>query len=126
MGYTHYWNMVRTPTPEEWSSLMNKTRTVIRRAKKQGIVLAGWNGFGKPVISEDEISFNGSEDAGEAHESFRLVSRYESDFCKTSREPYDAVVVAVLVMAAKMGFVSWTSDGKYADHEDGIKLTEGL
>jgi len=119
--------MTRTPTPTEWSSLMDKTRTVIRRVKKQGIVLAGWNGKGKPVISEDEISFNGSEAAGEDYESFRLNSRFtQSDFCKTGQEPYDAVVVAVLVMAAKMGFITWSSDGDYADHEAGIALIKGL
>jgi hypothetical protein len=126
MGYTHYWNQARPFSPVEWGDYMAAARTIIRRARAQGIKVAGWHGTGRPQIDEDAVALNGREP--EAFESFRVTSAWDSgrNFCKTGRRPYDAVVVALLIVGARMGVLSWSSDGGDEDHEAGVKLARDL
>ena len=120
MGYTHYWTS-RVFTGKEWSQLTSATAGIIARARQSGIEIAGHQGEGAPII-DDRIVFNG---VGKAScEPFVLGRTASRGFCKTNWQPYDAVVVAVLIAAESTGALTWTSDGKPADHEAGKKLAE--
>ena len=122
MGYTHYWTS-RGFTGNEWSQLTSATSGIVARAQQSGIEVAGQQGEGAPII-DDRIVFNGAGKAG--CEPFVLGRTSSRGFCKTQHLPYDAVVVAVLVVAESTGALTWTSDGKAADHEAGKKLAEGV
>lgn len=122
MGYTHYWTS-RGFTDKEWSQLTSATKGIIARAQQSGIEVAGPQGEGAPII-DDRIVFNGTGNAG--CEPFVLGRTSSRGFCKTNWQPYDAIVVAVLVAAESTGALTWTSDGKAADHDAGKKLAEGI
>jgi hypothetical protein len=124
MGYTHYWKQARDIDIGEWVAITTIARTITRIAQDDwGIALSEDLDFNRiPVINEDEIRFNGYGDEG--HETFVITREAHEDFCKTARNPYDAVVVAILQACGvyATGF-SWTSDGDYReDHADGIRL----
>jgi len=122
MGYTHYWTS-RGFTTDEWSHLTTATKEIFDRARRKGVELAGLQGEGAAII-DDRIVFNGAGNAG--CEPFVLGRTVSRGFCKTNWQPYDAVVVAVLINAAATGALTWTSDGKAVDHEAGKKLAEGI
>ena len=123
MGYTHYWTG-RGVTGKEWSQLTSATTGIVARAQQSGIEIAGPDSEGPVLINDLQIAFNGPE--GTACEPFRLSRTAGRGFCKTQHLPYDAVVVAVLTAAVATGALTWTSDGKVADHEVGRKLAEGI
>lgn len=124
MGYTHFWTVTGF-TDQQWGEFQAHARTVFRRAARRGIRIRGWNGAGKPEFSADRVAFNGAGD--DAHETCSIKREdYDRDFCKTERKPYDAVVVALLTIGARMGCLHWSSDGDPADHEEGIKLARDL
>ena len=114
MGYTHYmYHKADAPLNDiEWERLVAETKSIIRKADKDGIKLAGWNGHGDPVVDDMEIRLNGAAGTG-CGETFTLTrepdSRYARDgesevfnFCKTGHAPYDAVVVSILAAARKI------------------------
>ena len=122
MGYTHYFKM--DGKLEEF--FVDEVRDIIAQAERDGIALAGYDGEGTPVVTEDEIALNGSAAFGQEYESFILPTDYDgAGFCKTAHMPYDAVVTAILVSAIvnKLGD-DISSDGTYADWKDGIALYE--
>ena len=122
MGYTHYFKM--DGKLEEF--FVDEVRDIIAQAERDGIALAGYDGEGTPVVTEDEIALNGSAALGQEYESFILPTDYDgAGFCKTAHMPYDAVVTAILVSAIvnKLGD-DISSDGTYADWKDGIALYE--
>lgn len=92
MGYTHYWNGRYHLT----KNLVEDVKSIIAKAKEDGIVLGDWEGNGEPEVSTRRISFNGS---AARHEDFETAAFADDSkgFCKTRRKPYDAVVGAVLL-----------------------------
>lgn len=124
MGYTHYWKQNRRIDDSEWEAIQTVTRKILTVATDSlGIALSEEYDINRtPVINDEEIRFNGYADEG--LETF-MIQRDANDFtfCKTGRNAYDRVVVAVLQACAVYctGF-SWTSDGDHADHSDGITL----
>jgi hypothetical protein len=126
MGYTHYWSNAEF-TAEQWSAMQAAARTIVRRSRAAGIRLRSWTGTGPLCIDADEISLNGDDKTGTAYESFRITrAPCDGDFCKTARRPYDATVVALLIVAARIGPLTWSSDGDAADHSDGEILARRL
>lgn len=119
MGYTHYFTIEHL---EE--GFVDEVRDIVTLAQGDGIVLAGYDGTGKPIVTDTEIALNGSSALGQEYESFVLPTD-GFGFCKTARRPYDAVVTAILVSAIvnKVGD-GISSDGTYADWKDGIFLYE--
>ena len=97
-----------------------------------GIPYMGWDGTTdtEAEFSHKEVSFNGVGD--DSHESFAFtLDANGSEFCKTNRKPYDALVTACLILADYhfnlMGIaqceqenVEITTDGTYTDWEDGL------
>jgi hypothetical protein len=127
MGYTHYFPGLRA------------TAEVLADAGKiisaSAVTICGPNGQGLPLMNETKgIRLNGSEAAGESHETFHLrgteVPRYPEmdDFCKTENKPYDQVVTAILIAAAvrtygfRTGVVK--SDGRWDNWAAGMHLYE--
>ena len=103
MGYTHYWYL--NPKSEEVrgieKSRFNAAVIEMGMIVTASPLLAGWDGEGGPMLSRDEISFNGIGDDG--HESFTfqrfgtqgegLTTTSPEDtgkdfsFCKTAARP---------------------------------------
>ena len=107
--------------------------------------LRGWDGKGKPEITDSVISFNG---AGEMSHETMFIEReivfdlnenwdkYRAEnfakkgecfaFCKTARKPYDLAVQIVLILY-KHHFskvVEVSSDGDEADWAEAFKFTD--
>lgn len=125
MGYTHYWNGGEF-TATQWTQLRECAKTIIRRARREGVSIAGWDGTGAPDIGVEVLRLNGR--APHDFETFTL-SRFgaEFEFCKTGRRPYDAAIVALLIVAARLNpAFRWRSDGDAVDHIAGEKLARDL
>lgn len=115
MGYTHYF------TAGLNKGLLADIKAIVENSP---VTLAGPHGMGKPVITANEVVFNGVRELGEDVETFAIENEVADDFCKTNYSPYDVVVVAVLtaVVANDAGTVA--SDGAFGDWEEGIALYE--
>lgn len=103
MGLTHYWDRL----PELEATVFESAVTDIKKVFDEfDIPLAGGDGEGKPVLTKDEVCFNGAgEDSYETF-SVRRVELADPDgkvfnFCKTARKSYDVVVRAVLIIFSK-------------------------
>lgn len=116
MVFTRYWASKNIETfPEKF---LSEVTAVFEVALEEGIELAGPLGEGTPVLESGYIGLNGplsSSTGGDlTYESF-VIDLSEPDpynFCKTRRRPYDAVVNAVLEIAAAYDVVdSVSSDG---------------
>jgi hypothetical protein len=96
MGYTVSWTFNRSFTESEWKSITESVSNMFHRLNQ----VKGANGFGRPIVDNSEIIFNGDASKGDSHETF-VLTLYESGskFCKTARKPYDRFVKAVLVLA---------------------------
>lgn len=119
MGYTHYFTIEHL---EE--CFVDEVNDIVTMAQDDGIVLADFDGNGKPIVTDTKIALNGSRALGQEYESFVLPTD-GFGFCKTAHRPYDTVVTAILVSAIvnKIG-EGVSSDGTYADWKDGIALYE--
>lgn len=125
MGYTHYWDQSRALTDEEWAQVLDATGKIVKAANKRGIVLGNWLGEHAPVVTGNEVAFNGDAACGHDHESFVIKQKdAEWTFCKTARKPYDLAVTAVLayLASAHHSVFSVSSDGGAAEWEDGCML----
>jgi len=104
MGYTHYWD-APTAHPDyaaAWPCIITDTQAIITAVRGAGIVIAGPDGFGRPLLDAEGIAFNGDATGDLDYEAFVLaapgpVPRFEHLFCKTGRRPYDLAVAAVLL-----------------------------
>lgn len=122
MGYTHYWTLPATHA--------RTFANLARLAKAAWVASPIRVAFEydqpdkQPVFNSKRIRFNGVGDNG--HETFSLTfGDNERQFCKTAQKPYDELVVAILILAAKNlpGF-SWSSYGDPVDHRDGLALAQ--
>lgn len=131
MGYTHYWGDSKSPayptfTPDQWKQVCGAVRQAINVARDEYHlkVQADSDIDEPPEINSESISFNGIGDDG--HETFALNRQAEDwNFCKTARKPYDALVVATLIIANRANpHFRWRSDGDPDDHEKGLILAK--
>ncbi|KAF7971596.1 hypothetical protein HWV62_20772 [Athelia sp. TMB] len=134
MGYTHYWFSLGRHNPQRWEEIfprLSKDAALLIAAS--GVIIAGGGGEGEPYLTEDTIALNGSEDDGDAHESFNLDKNVEENgnFCKTQEKPYDVVVTAILIRAVQLlgneymaggGKGEITSDGTWEEWGSGREL----
>ena len=114
MGYTHYWETLRSFTDQEWDSLTKEANRIIGLAKSLNIPLGDALGDFEPVVTKKRIALNGYGNT--SCESFILMKNKREaaewerkrendavfDFCKTRQLPYDAVVVSILFAANKI------------------------
>jgi len=122
-------NTKKEITPKKWNEeVIPGIGMLLETARKPpfNYELAGSHGEPgtQPNFSEDRIMFNGrGEDGYETMAIKRTVADFY--FCKTNRNPYDAVCVAVLIFMEtcfRTQF-SWNSDG---DHDEEDFKAEGL
>lgn len=129
MGYTHYWRLNGTKFDANlFSEFSDAVKKVISKAQTDGITIGDLTGdYICPIVDGKTIAFNGYED--EAHESFLITLEGGDDFnfCKTAHKPYDAAVVASLILYKyffpKVGF---SSDGTVAELQEGADLVEAV
>lgn len=132
MGYTHYFYRKPELDPEKYKKLVEDIKKIIAAG---GVTIKNGMGEGEPVLTDEEVLFNGDADQGHDHETLaleRFVSSRDGrdgmafEFCKTARKPYDKVVTASLI-AAKFHFgedIRLSSDGTTSEWADGKKLFE--
>ena len=123
MGWTHYW---QRPTELPEVEFAHAAQDCSKMIDAIGLPLAGFDGSGEPIISDERIVFNGGPSA--ACEPFE-IARVEFDrrgrglvggFCKTEGLPYDLCVQAVLlILKHYLGdLINVTSDGADEDWEE--------
>lgn len=112
MGFTRYWYR----TDKQFTQpFIDDIEAIIREAKNYGIKIRSWTGKGNWAVNDKIVAFNGDAATNNDYESFVIknVNSIQHDrfgFCKTARNPYDAVVNAVLRRAAYYGIVKDVSD----------------
>lgn len=107
MGYTHYWSVQRSHPDyaTAWLTIIDDTRRIIDAVRATGVVIAGPDGYRRPVLDPAEgIAFNGDATTDLDYEALvlrppSLALGYTRAFCKTGRRPYDLAVAAVLLRA---------------------------
>ena len=138
MGYTHYWKF--TQNPKDIKNGEKKFKKAVELLKKciakvpaeldvpyygkVPFVLAGGNGTGEPVFTDEKVCFNGLDDGENdySHETcyFALDNPdgYDFEFCKTAEKPYDtAVCLALLCFKKAFGDdFNWSSDGNGSEY----------
>lgn len=111
MGYTNYWTRTRKNIPEDF---LEEVKTIIADCTSKGITICNGHGENEPIIKEDAVIFNGTQDNDLWHESFYITNSEselgEWQFCKTAEKPYDYAVKKVLEVAEKYGLVEGVSD----------------
>jgi len=98
-GYTHYWKHGGFDDAV-WANVVKEAKSIVKKAEKDGIAIAGGNGKGKPEFSKKAIVLNGADP--DDYETFYLSKAPQDfEFTKTAHRPYDAVVVSILAVAKK-------------------------
>lgn len=101
MGLTHYWLRPTELPPDKFASAV---QDIHRLLPTLNVPLAGFEGTGEPILTDDTLMFNGA--GGAACEPFE-VHAVEFDrhgrpekraYCKTEGLPYDRAVKAALIV----------------------------
>jgi hypothetical protein len=107
MGYTHYWKIATKFPQDQWTSICADARELIK----------AFGGLSRAKVNEDGITFHGTCD------TFWLSRCPHSSggYCKTQHEPYDKLVCAVLMVAARHSpdIISIFSDACMGSQPDG-------
>lgn len=149
MGYTHYWQW-KLPIAnseadvERFAQWSRDVKILLEHypdlqphwaflnyfplPETWNITVRGPSGYGEPIFNDEQVAFNGDEATGNATEPFviELSDLYEAknfQFCKTSHDPYDLLVIAALVRFAHyFPTVALWSDGEESGLDAGAKL----
>jgi hypothetical protein len=130
MGYTHYWERPGVLPRPQFLAAAEDCR---RLCEALQIPLGDAQGKGRPLFGAAGICFNGRigggswepfhvhrvRRRGHAHE--RVIGGWFSDFCKTSRLPYDLCVQGCLIVLSRhLGntYFRVASDGGSRDWND--------
>lgn len=101
MGWTHNWQRPTELPQEPFAAAARDCRKLVGAMT---VALAGLDGSGDPVFTDESIEFNGEKPASCEPFSIRRVERDRRgrdcvwSFCKTQRLPYDLVVQSVLII----------------------------
>lgn len=132
MGYTHYWHFSKPIKQiENGENKFKKAVALFKKGLKLMPDIQLGNGVGKdePIITDTKLVFNGRADKGEDYETFGICvdneDRYDYDFCKTARRPYDPAVCLALLCFQRVFTSSfgYSSDGN-TDEEGWSKALE--
>lgn len=124
MGYTHYYRFLKSEEVIE-NAYFPIAKELFLGAfpflPKECQDIKGKDGYGEPVITNEEICFNGNAEKGENYETFRLRPDMKSiQYCKTGRHAYDAAVCLCLI-----AFMALYSDYNFRFDSDGQFFEEG-
>lgn len=139
MGYTHYYSRSYTDSngKAEYLKFREGAERIILEAVVNGVKIGDAFGekLGRWENTDERVAFNGFGE--EAHETFvwepitppmttSAISNvpYFFNFCKTAYKPYDAVVVACLLLLKDVygDAVDVSSDGSWSEWQDGRDL----
>lgn len=139
MGYTHYYSRSYTDSNGklEYLKFREGAERIILEGVASGVKIADAFGekLGRWENTDDRVSLNGHGE--EAHETFvwdavtppateSAITNvpYHFNFVKTARKPYDAVVVALLLLLKDVygNAVDLSSDGSWSEWQDGRDL----
>ena len=107
--YTHYWAYLPSHPHyiRAWSTILDNTRRIIEQVRRAGIVIAGANGYRRPMLdAADGIGFNGDATSDLDGAPFQLLAPLPADphgvptaeaSCTTRHKPYDLAVAAILL-----------------------------
>ena len=101
MGLSHYWEREIELPADRFGLAVEDCRKTL---SSLDIVLAGFDGSGEPVISNDEIVFNGTDGLGCEPFVFKRTQlprhgrNIPFSYCKTDHLPYDLCVKSALVI----------------------------
>ena len=101
MGLTHSWLRPTELPATPFAAAVKDIRLVVSAA---GVLLAGIEGRGEPILLDDTVVFNGAHGTGcesfEIHlvEFDRRGKAETFSFCKTQCLPYDVAVKAALII----------------------------
>jgi hypothetical protein len=147
MGYTHYWKLrdneeyrfdgngiyrYNPIIPDQITERDQHNFSVAFDVCRQivpyyisGYNLRGPDGLDEPIITENTIQFNGSEEYNEVCEPFILyrdlyTTLREKSFCKTRQHPYDFAVVVCLWICSRIcnNFLFESDGGENVTDED--------
>jgi hypothetical protein len=126
-GYTHYFTWRQKPDGEQLKACLADMQKVVIAAKG---LLAGPEGEGSPVLQNAQLQFNGRGEE-DSHEPFIFPGQVGFNFCKTQGKPYDAAVVACLLVARDhfpSDVLEIASDGdwNHGDWADGSRLYKSV
>lgn len=136
MGYTHSFAAIQPIEMGKWLKITEAFEQVIKNLPDTSSSAGGYfadkplrlkkeyDVEASPVLSSEEIRFNGAGEYG--HETFLLIrrARNESSYCKTNRKPYDLAVCAALILTHKFapGHRAISSDGDPSDWLPSLEL----
>jgi len=114
MGHTHYFPQAKHATQAQWKAITDEFKKLMAAALiTQALpIQREEDSASEPLIDKDQIIFNGIEDDG--HETMILERiGHGFQFCKTAHKPYNAAVIALLLIADKHAPGVWeiASDG---------------
>jgi hypothetical protein len=87
MGYTHYWRREKDVDSETFSKIVGDFQKLLPLFKTLDLQLAGWDGNGEPVITDEEIRFNGNANCGHKQLNFGGAGGWPSDTTKFGVAP---------------------------------------
>lgn len=121
MGYTHYWKNKETFTEDQWKKSIDEIKQVLDIISDD-VKLTGCMKSEIPILTEEEIRFNGYED--ESHETFLVTPGItDFDFCKTAAKPYDvAVCMALIILNKNNPTFTYSSDGDEGDWSEALAI----
>ena len=137
MGYTHYWSFKskdidyrqHARAVSEIQILLSRlpefSETAGGHYNNEPIGLRSPDGTGKPILTLEEIKFNGDGRKNLDHESFWIdFNNLElSGFCKTARKPYDlAVCLCLLCLSQNIDGFKIGSDGDDEDWQQAYQI----
>ena len=126
MGYTNYWYQHEDFTNDEWHKIQVFFHG-LKMVYGGGAYLKADHIINDQTINDSHIQFNGTK--GQDYETFELKKSCIYDdhnvafnFCKTNRNPYDAMVWALLsyaryVKGDRSQFVVSNDDGEHYGKE---------
>jgi hypothetical protein len=126
-GYTHYFTWRQKPDTEQLKACLADMQKVVNAAKG---MLAGPEGDGSPVLQNAQLQFNGRGEE-DSHEPFIFPGQVGFNFCKTQGKPYDAAVVACLLVArdhfpSEVLEIASDGDWNQGDWADGSRLYKSV
>jgi hypothetical protein len=95
---------------QAWPQILSDARTVIDAVRRAGIVIAGPDGYRRPVLDPVEgIGCNGDATTDLDGDPFTLLTPLPigrvpvaSAACRTGRKPYDLAVATILLRCAQL------------------------
>ena len=141
MGFTQYWYREKVIYQAIYNKIVSDFKKIREELFHRGVLLAGLNGDGVPVITDSQINLNGSAKLQGSGEPFKFDGEIQFDngrprkleqtvfqFTKTEGFPYNLAVMVFLVIAKYYldGSIIIQSDGSQADWDNARELGQHM